>query len=108
MGWIKYRPKKFLKPNFVRFSLPPNQIGYVLDLSVLYSKHNTKDCSKYEKDGSEKANIHANKKGGKNPDPTKNSFALLSKKFDKLTKVIKKQGAKLKKRCRDNSYSDSE
>jgi hypothetical protein len=37
MGWIKYRPKKFLKPNFVCFLLPPNQIGYVLDLLVLHT-----------------------------------------------------------------------
>jgi hypothetical protein len=35
MGWIESRPKKFLNQNFVRKTFPPNQIGDVLDLSVL-------------------------------------------------------------------------
>jgi hypothetical protein len=64
-----------------------------------HTTHNTKDCHKYEKDGSEKANIHAN--------PMKQSFTQLSKKLDKLEKAIKKLSAKSKKHCRDDSNSNS-
>jgi hypothetical protein len=55
-----------------------------------------RDCLKYEKEGSEKANFNATKKGRKKPDPTKQSFAQLSKILDKPKKAIKKQTAKLK------------
>jgi hypothetical protein len=44
-------------------------------LGGAYTMHNTKDCCKYEKDGSEKANFHATKKGRKKPTPAKQSFA---------------------------------
>ncbi len=70
--------------------------------------HNTKDCHQYEKDGSEKADFCTAKKGGKKPNPAKNSFVQLSKKLEKLEKAIKKQGTKSKKCLRDNSGSDSE
>jgi hypothetical protein len=73
----------------------------------VHTMHNTRDCHKYEKDGSEKTNFRATKKGGKKPNPTKNSFAQMNKILEKLKKAIKKQAAKLKKRCRDNSDSDS-
>jgi len=33
--------------------------------------HNTRDCRRFEKDGMEKANFRAAKKGGKKPSPTK-------------------------------------
>jgi hypothetical protein len=56
----------------------------------------------------QKANFHATKKGGTKPNPKKNSFVQLSKKLEKLEKVIKKQGAKSKKCHRDNSNSNSE
>jgi hypothetical protein len=38
-----------------------------------------------------KSAFRAAKKGGKNPNPVKQSFAQLSKKLDKLEKVIKKK-----------------
>jgi hypothetical protein len=66
-----------------------------------------RDCHKYEKDRPEKANFHAIKKVGKKPNPTKQSFAQLSKKLDELMKAIKKQTAKPKKCCRDDSGSDT-
>ncbi len=66
-----------------------------------------RDCCKYEKDPSEKPNFRATKKGRKKPNPTKNSFMQLSEKLEKLDKGIKKHGTKLKKRCRDDSNSDS-
>jgi hypothetical protein len=53
-------------------------------------------------------NVCAAKKGGKKPNPTKQSFAQLSEKLDKLEKVLKKKDTKKQKRHRSNSDSDSE
>ncbi len=72
-----------------------------------YTTHNRKDYHKYEKGGSKKANFCATRKSGKKPNPIKKSFMQMSKKLEKLEKVIKKQSTKLKKRRRDNSNSDS-
>ncbi len=69
--------------------------------------HATKDCCRYKKDGMVKANLHAAKKAGKEPDPVKQSFAQLSKKLDHLEKTLKKASHKSKKCRRDNSDSDS-
>jgi hypothetical protein len=69
--------------------------------------HATKDCHKYETDGTLKANFRAAKKAGKKPNPAKQSFAQLSKKLDRLEKTIKKASHKSKKRCRDDSDSNS-
>jgi hypothetical protein len=55
-----------------------------------YTTHNTHDCHCFEKDGTEKADFRAAKKGGKKPNPTKQSFVQLSEKLDKLEKVLKK------------------
>jgi hypothetical protein len=49
-----------------------------------------KDCHKYEKDGSKKADFHSAKKGRKKPNPEKNSFLQVSKILEKLDKAIKK------------------
>jgi hypothetical protein len=73
-----------------------------------YTTHNTNHCCKYEKDGSEKVNFCTAKKGEKKPNPAKNSFAQMSEKLEKLEKAIMKQCTKLKKRCRDDSNSNSE
>jgi hypothetical protein len=73
-----------------------------------YTTHNTKDCCRYEKDGMVKADFHAAKKAGKRPNPTKQSFAQLSKKLDKLEKTLKKASLKSKKRCREDSDSNFE
>jgi hypothetical protein len=73
-----------------------------------YTMHATKDCHRYEKDGTVKADFRATKKAGKKPNPAKQSLAQLSKKLDKLKKTLKKASQKSKKRCRDNSDSDSE
>jgi hypothetical protein len=40
-----------------------------------YTTHNTRDCRRFEKDGTEKSNFRAAKKGEKKPNPTKQSFA---------------------------------
>jgi hypothetical protein len=55
-----------------------------------HTTHATKDCRKYKKDGMAKANFRTAKKAGKKPNPTKQSFAQLSKKLDKLEKTLKK------------------
>jgi hypothetical protein len=73
-----------------------------------YTMHNTRDPRRFEKDGMEKSNFRAAKKGRKKPSPTKQSFAQLSKKLDKLEKVLKKRDTKKQKRHRSNSDSDSE
>jgi hypothetical protein len=58
--------------------------------------HNTRDC-KYDRDGNEKANIHATKKGRKKANPTSQNFVQLSKKLDKFEKTLKKASKKSKK-----------
>ena len=70
--------------------------------------HDSCDCRRFEKDGTEKSDFSAAKKGGKKPNPVKQSFAHLSKKLDKLEKVIKKKDTKKRKHCCCNSDSDSE
>jgi len=72
-----------------------------------HTTHNTCDCRRFEKDGTEKSDFRAAKKGGKNPNPAKQSFTQLSDKLDKLEKVLKKD-TKKRKRCRSDSDSDSE
>ena len=53
--------------------------------------HNTRDCRQFEKDGMEKFDFRAAKKGEKKPSPVKQSFAQLSEKLDKFEKAIKKK-----------------
>jgi hypothetical protein len=73
-----------------------------------HTRHNTRDCCWFEKDGTEKSNFRTTKKGGKKPNSAKQSFVRLSKKMDKLEKAIKKQDAKKRIRCCSDSDSDSE
>jgi hypothetical protein len=44
--------------------------------------HNSHDCRRLEKDGTEKSDFHAAKKGGKKSNPVEQSFAQLSEKSD--------------------------
>ena len=62
----------------------------------------------FEKDGTEKSGFRAAKKVRKKPNPVKQSFTQLSKKLDKLKKVIKKKDTKKRKRRSSDSDSDSE
>jgi hypothetical protein len=75
--------------------------------SGAHTMHATKDCRKYEKDGTAKADFRTAKKAGKKPNPAKQSFTQLSKKLDKLEKTLKKASHKSNKRHRDDSDSDS-
>jgi hypothetical protein len=45
-----------------------------------HTAHATKDCCRYKKERTVKANFRATKKAGKKPNPAKQSFAQLSKK----------------------------
>jgi hypothetical protein len=74
----------------------------------VHTTHNTKDCRRYKKDGIEKSDFCAAKKGRKKSNPTKHSIVQLSKKMDRLKKVIKKQDVKRKKHCHSDSDSNSE
>ena len=73
-----------------------------------HTTHTTRECHKYEKDGTEKSSFHAAKKGGKKNYPVNQNFAQLTKKIEKLEKLLKKSGKKGKKRCYEDSNSDSE
>ncbi len=68
-----------------------------------YTTHNTHDCHRFEKEGKEKSDFCAAKKGGKKGNPVNHNFMQLTKKIEKLKKALKKSGKKGKK-CR---YKDS-
>ncbi len=73
-----------------------------------HTTHTTRECCKYEKDGTEKSSFHAAKKGGKKNYPVNQNFAQLIEKIKKLEKALKKFGTKGKKRRYEDSDSDSE
>ncbi len=66
-----------------------------------YTTHNTCDCCRFEKDGKEKSDFHAAKKGCKKGNPINHNFA-------QLTKALKKSGKKGKKHHYKDSDSNSE
>ncbi len=72
-----------------------------------HTTHNTGECHKYEKDGTEKSSFRAAKKGGKRSYPANQNFVQLTKKIEKLEKALKKSGKKGKKRRYEDSNSDS-
>ncbi len=69
--------------------------------------HNTRDCCRFEKDGKEKSNFGAAKKGGYKCNSVNQNFAQLSNKIKKLEKALKKSGKKGRKRHYEDSDSDS-
>ncbi len=73
-----------------------------------YTTHNTHDCRRFEKDGKGKSDFRATKKGSKKGNPVNHNFAQLTKKIKKLEKALKKSGKKGKKRCYEDSDSNSE
>jgi hypothetical protein len=73
-----------------------------------HTTHKTRDCCRYEKDGTEKSSFRAAKKGGKKNYPVNQNFAQLTKKIDMLEKVLKKSGKKGKKCRYEDSDSNSE
>jgi hypothetical protein len=73
-----------------------------------YTTHNTRDCCMFDKDGREKSNFRATKKGGKKGNPVNQNLAQLTQKIEKLEEALKKSGKKGQKRCYEDSSSDSE
>jgi hypothetical protein len=73
-----------------------------------HTTHNTGECRKYKKDGTEKSSFRTAKKGGKRSYPANQNFAQLTKKIEKLEKALKKSGKKSKKRRYEDSDSNSE
>ncbi len=55
-----------------------------------HTTHNTGECCKYKKDRTAKSSFRAAKKGGKRSYPANQNFAQLTKKIEKLEKVLKK------------------
>jgi hypothetical protein len=72
-----------------------------------YTMHNTNDCHRYEKDGKEKSDFRATKKGGKKTNLARQNFAQLSKKLGKLEKAHKKLSKKSNKGQYEYSNFDS-
>ena len=70
--------------------------------------HNTGECCRYKKDGTAKTSFLTPKKGGKKSYLANQNFAQLTKKIEKLEKVLKKSGKKSKKRRYKDCDSDSE
>ena len=73
-----------------------------------HTTHNTGECRKYEKDGTEKSSFRAAEKGGKRSYPSNQNFAQLTEKIKKLEKALKKSSKKGTKRRYEDSDSDSE
>jgi hypothetical protein len=73
-----------------------------------YTTHNTRECRRFEKDGKEKSDFRAAKKGGKKGNTINHNFAQLTKKIKKLEKALKKSGKKGKKCHYEDSNSNSE
>jgi hypothetical protein len=73
-----------------------------------HTMHNTRNCRRFEKDGTGKSSFGTAKKGGKKNYPVNQNFAQLTKKIDKLEKALKKSGKKGKKRHYKDSDSNSE
>jgi hypothetical protein len=72
-----------------------------------YTMHNTRDCCRFKKDGKEKSNFRAAKKGGKKGTCVIQNFTQLTKKIKKLEKALKKSGKKGQKHRYEDSDSDS-
>ncbi len=68
----------------------------------------TRDCCKYEKDGTEKSSFSAAKKGGNKNYPVNQNFAQLTEKINKPKKALKKSSKKGKKHHYKDSDSNSE
>ncbi len=73
-----------------------------------YTTHKTRDCCRFQKDGKEKSDFRAAKKGGKKANPVNQNFVQLTKKIEKLKKALKKSGKKAQKRQYVYSNSNSE
>ncbi len=97
-----------LQPGIPRRSVSRSIVTCARSMEGAYTTHNTCDCHRFEKDGKEKSNFCATKKGGKKANPINQNFVQLSEKINKLKKVLKKSCRKTRKRRYKDSDSDSE
>ncbi len=70
--------------------------------------HNTRDCCRFKKDGKEKSDFSAAKKGRKKGNPVNQNFVQLTKNIEKLEKALKRSGKKGQKRHYKDSDFNSE
>ncbi len=56
--------------------------------------HNTCDCHRFKKDGKDKSNFCATRKGGYKGNPVNQNYVQLTGKIKKLEKALKKSGKK--------------
>jgi hypothetical protein len=73
-----------------------------------HTTHMTRDCRRFEMDGTEKSSFHAAKKSGKKSHPVNQNFAQLTEKIKKLEKALKNSGKRGKKCRYEDRNSDSE
>jgi hypothetical protein len=73
-----------------------------------HTTYNTRDCHRFEKDGTEKSSFRAAKKSRKKNYPVNQNLAQLTKKIEKLEKALKKSSKKGKKHRYEDSDSNSE
>jgi hypothetical protein len=59
-----------------------------------HTRHNTRDCHRFEKDRKEESSFRTTKKGGYKSNPVNQNFAQLTDKIEKLEKALKKSGKK--------------
>ncbi len=105
--------KEKLRPGYSTFRVPKKvQFEKHCDLCKrhggAHTTHTTRECRKYEKDGTEKSSFRAAKKGRKKNYPVNQNFAQLTEKINKLEKALKKSRKKGKKHHYKDSDSDSE
>jgi hypothetical protein len=73
-----------------------------------HTTHNNCDCCRFKKDGKEKFNFCAIKKGGYKSNPVSQNFPQLTNKITKLEMGLKKSGKKGRKRHYEDSDSNYE
>ncbi len=95
-------------PKKVRFEKFEKHCKLCKKYGGAHTMHNTRDCRRYKKDGTEKSSFRAAKKGRKKNYPVNQNFAQLTEKTDKLEKVLKKSSKKGKKCRYEDSNSNSE
>jgi hypothetical protein len=97
-----------LQPESQRKLVPRNTVTFARSMGVDTRRTILVIAVSLRKTEQKKSDFCTAKKGGKKPNPTNQSFAQLSKKLDKLEKVIEKKDTKKRKRRSSDSDSDSE
>jgi hypothetical protein len=109
-----HKSKKGKKPPGTKATIRvPNKVCFEKHCNLCkkhrgaFTTHNTRECCRFEKDGKEKSDFCTTKKGSKKNYSVKNNFAQLTEKIEKLEEALKKSSKKGKKRCYEDSDSNS-